>query len=269
MLLTHDIVLAQKYKISMKPTGMYQSLWELIKINFICHFYSMFLTAAIGQIVIRWHLSTKNNDGRMKFIAIMVLERSTFFFILLLVLIVSMKASTHPFTILFFNTLYPLVYAGTLCLIIFFFILNSPFIINWIKKAFGALNKINEKILIKFNTLADSFSVFSGKWDIFSTNLFLSVIWQLIFIIRVYLLILSLSIPLDFLTISWMASSVLLFQMLPISFNGIGIREAAYTFLFGMFNISPDKGVLIGILLFSQILFLSIVGGLFHLSSRR
>ncbi|MBW1849797.1 MAG: UPF0104 family protein, partial [Deltaproteobacteria bacterium] len=68
--------------------------------------------------------------------------------------------------------------------------------------------------------------------------------------------------------LAWIASSVLLLQMFPISLNGIGIRETAYAFLFRLHDLPPEKGVLIGMLLFSQVLLMSIIGGIFHLVSR-
>ena len=64
ILMINSVVLAQKYKIVMQSSGIYQPLTELVKINFICRFYSMFLTTAVGQSVIRWHLSTKHQEGR-------------------------------------------------------------------------------------------------------------------------------------------------------------------------------------------------------------
>ena len=85
----NSLVLAQKYKIVMKPSGIYQPVLRLLQINFICRFYSMFLTTATGQGVIRWHLSTKNQEGRLKFLAVMFFERSTFLFALCLAFVLS------------------------------------------------------------------------------------------------------------------------------------------------------------------------------------
>jgi len=65
-----------------------------------------------------------------------------------------------------------------------------------------------------------------------------------------------------------MASLVLLVQVLPISISGIGLRETAYAFLFEIQDLSPEKGVLLGIVLFSQMLFTSSIGGALHLLSK-
>jgi len=66
----------------------------------------------------------------------------------------------------------------------------------------------------------------------------------------------------------WMASLALLIQVLPISLNGIGLREAAYAFFFRIQDLPPEAGVLIGILLFSQMFFMAAIGGVLHLFSK-
>ena len=58
-----------------------------------------------------------------------------------------------------------------------------------------------------------------------------------------------------------MGSLVLLLQMLPLSFAGIGIREGAYAYLFSLYGLAPEAGVLIGLLFFSQMLILAGLGG--------
>ena len=62
-----------------------------------------------------------------------------------------------------------------------------------------------------------------------------------------------------------MGSLVLLLQTIPVSFAGIGVREGAYAYLFTVFGLAPEKGVLIGIVFFSQMLILAGIGGLLEL----
>jgi hypothetical protein len=61
---------------------------------------------------------------------------------------------------------------------------------------------------------------------------------------------------------------VLLLQTLPISFAGIGLREGAYAYLLTLYGLPPEKGVLIGILFFSQMLIMAFVGGVFELTDK-
>ena len=55
------------------------------------------------------------------------------------------------------------------------------------------------------------------------------------------------------------------FAALPVSLNGIGLREGGYLFLLGVIGVSSEKGVAFGLLLFLIIAVDSLVGGLLFL----
>jgi uncharacterized membrane protein YbhN (UPF0104 family) len=55
------------------------------------------------------------------------------------------------------------------------------------------------------------------------------------------------------------------FAAIPISLNGIGLREGGYLFLLGLIGISSEKGVAFGLLLFLIVVVDSLVGGLLFL----
>jgi hypothetical protein len=76
------------------------------------------------------------------------------------------------------------------------------------------------------------------------------------------------SLPLTLVDVAWMGSLVLLLQTLPISFAGIGLREGAYAYLFSLYRLPPEKGILIGVLFFSQMLIMASVGGIFEFLDR-
>jgi hypothetical protein len=55
------------------------------------------------------------------------------------------------------------------------------------------------------------------------------------------------------------------FAALPISLNGIGLREGGYLFLLGLIGISAEKGVAFGLLIFLVVVVDSLIGGLVFL----
>ena len=128
LLILNSIILAQKFKIVMQPSGISQSLNKLIKINFLCRFYSMFLTSAIGQSVIRWHISTKNQEGRFKFLAVMVFERSSFLFVLFMTIGISLLLANNSNALTVAYNILPLLFLGLLAIALYYFYFNfAPF----------------------------------------------------------------------------------------------------------------------------------------------
>lgn len=265
----NSVVLAQKYKVVMKPSGIYQSLPSLIKINYLCRFYSMFLPTAIGQSVIRWHLSTKNQKGRLKFIAVMFFERSTFFFALCLAVVLSFLFVTTPKVKEVARDLYPLLSLTLFGFSLFYLYLNSSPVYNFVDRAASTFSeKTKSELLNKFYEFTRSFSIYHKKKDVLMSSMGLALIWHLLFLLRVYFLIISIQVPLGFVHLSWMASLVLFLQVMPISINGIGLTETAYAYLFQLQDLPPEKGVLLGLLFFSQMLLMSGIGGVLHLLSK-
>ncbi|MBW2201510.1 MAG: flippase-like domain-containing protein [Deltaproteobacteria bacterium] len=269
ILILNSFVLAQKYKVVMKPSGIYQPLLRLVRINFICRFYSMFLTTAMGQGVIRWHISTKDQEGRFKFLAVMFFERSTFLFALLFAITASIFFVPNPKVNEIAGKFSPLLAAGFLSLFLFYFYLNYPPLYQYINKIVSGVPTKEKHVFInKLFKFISIFSIYYRKRESLVSGLCFAMMWQLFFLLRVYLLIFAIQVPLCFFDICWMASLVLLVQVLPISLNGIGLRETAYAFLFEIQDLSPEKGVLLGIVLFSQMLFASSIGGALHLLSK-
>jgi glycosyltransferase 2 family protein len=55
------------------------------------------------------------------------------------------------------------------------------------------------------------------------------------------------------------------FAALPVSLNGIGLREGGYLLLLGLIGISPEKGIAFGLLVFLIVVLDSLIGGLLFL----
>ena len=109
------------------------------------------------------------------------------------------------------------------------------------------------------------FSLKNIKAAFFAGIIGLSLVWQIFYISRLFTLIKAAALPVSLMDIVWMGSMVLMLQTLPISFAGIGLREGAYAYLFSLYGLPPEEGVLIGILFFSQMLIVAFMGGVFEL----
>ena len=263
LLFVNSVVLALKYRLVMRPSGIYQPLLRLVKINFICRFYSMFLTTAVGQGVIRWHISTKNQAERIKFISVMVFERSTFLLVLLFTVLFSsfFIALSDIHTIL--NKLYPFLIIGLVTVLLYFFYLSNSGAHRFIKNLFLTLpGKTKNRFIAGAIDWLSADSIFYKRQKMLAGSLIIAFVWQFLFLVRVYLLSCAIDTPLGFGHIAWMASMVLLLQLIPITLSGIGLREGAYAYLFRIQDLPPESGAALGILLLSHILLMAVAGGL-------
>lgn len=259
------LFVACKYYLLIKDTSISHGIASLIKINLISRFYSLFLPSAIGTEAVRWYKVTRNQRGRALFLASTIFERS--FFILVLLLFGSIPLffySSIPEIVILRIRIFPVVIFS---LIIIFFCITY-FIVPEFRSFFNSmLNKTLTKRLknIDIALFLKNLNLNEPRPKLYANIFILSIIWQLFFLLRLFILMKAASIPLNFIDVAWIGSLVLLLQIIPISFAGIGIREGAYAYLFTMFNLPQEKGVLIGILFFSQMLILAGLGAVFTL----
>jgi len=256
------IIVAAKYYFLIKGSAINHSLASLVKINFIARFYALFLPSAIGREVVRWIKVTRNKNGKAQFLASIVFERLTFLFVLLFCgMIPLFFYKSNPEIEILRMRLLPIAAIG-ICLVTVFilFYIFSP-IRDLIKSlAHSTLQKIRPQLDV--DAYFENHNLKKMNTNMFTSILGLSLLWQVFFICRLLVLIKAASVPLGFMDVTWIGSLVLLLQTIPISFAGIGLREGAYAYLFTLFNLPPEKGVLIGILFFSQMLIIAFVGGI-------
>ena len=55
---------------------------------------------------------------------------------------------------------------------------------------------------------------------------------------------------------------------MPISLNGVGLREGGYLYLLGLIGINSEKGIAFGLLLFLVVVADSLIGGLVFLAKK-
>ena len=253
--------LACKYHLLIRDSIISHSIRYLIKVNFISRFYALFLPAAVGAQAVRWYKVTRNQNGRSFFLAATLFERLTFVFMLLLfgsiplllylshAKIASLRMQILPVLIVSFIII---------CIAVCYFVF--PTIHHFVNAGIARIISFfwNNRSVTHF---LDNFSLQKTEPSLLMYMLALSFAWQILFLSRMFVLFKAASIPLNFIDVAWMGSLVLLLQVLPISFAGIGVREGAYAYLLTLYGFQPEKGILIGILFFSQMLILAGIGG--------
>ena len=117
----------------------------------------------------------------------------------------------------------------------------------------------------------NSISSFKDNPSVMAKTLFLALIFQFVSILVPYCLSLSLGLKVPFQYFLILVPLVRLAILLPISINGLGIREGAYIALFAQVpdaGVSPLMAFSISILGFSMLVLASLIGGILYLFTR-
>ncbi len=256
--------LGVKYYVLIKGTSLARSLFSVVKINFISRYYGLFLPSAVGPELVRWYKMTQNRGGHAFFLASTLFERLTFVFLLLLSSFIPILLFTaHPGIVQLRVQILPVMFIILALTIVAFSYFIFPSFQFFLRAIIERVLRSKDKWQRIFYFL-DNFSLKNTSYSLCGFILILGLFWHLFFLGRMFLLFQGLFLPLGFMDVVWMSSLVLLLQILPISLGGIGIREGAYAYLFSLYNLPPEQGVLIGALFFSQMVLFAVIGGWFE-----
>jgi uncharacterized membrane protein YbhN (UPF0104 family) len=259
------IILSQKFRELMKPTKFNVSLWRMARVEFISRFYALFLPSGIGRGVMRWYKITRSKVGSGDFFAISVIERMMFIYFILLSGSIPLFVAHDPRIEEIRNVAFPILLTGIVLVTLFFCYF-------FIKPLFSALNSLITWLKVRVPTIfqkglniSEYFAPFYRRWKEMLTAAIFNAFWQVAFVMRIFFLFLALTVPLTIVDALWIGSLVLLLQILPISFGGIGIRESAYAYIFSLYGLPPEKGFVVGILFFSQMVLSAFFGGILEI----
>lgn len=253
------VFMACKYRLLVKNTNLSLPITRLLCIQFISRFYAFFLPTALGSEAVRWYKVTKKKEGKGFFLAATVYERILFLLLLVAFGILPLVFyGDHPQIIELRGHIVPIaVSLSALLAIGLLYLLFSPFQ-KYIKKKIKQIIRIKQGS--KIDILLDNLVLKDKSFFLFTCLICLTICWQLFLIIRIFLLFKSMGLSLGIVDAAWMGSLVLLLQVLPISFAGIGVREGAYAYLFSLVGFPAEEGFLMGVLFLSQMLVFSLIG---------
>lgn len=201
----------------------------------------------LGELSKVYFLKNKGQSAFRSFFSV-ILDRTVDIFILLLLgfLIFLFFLKEIGVYMIFFGITFLLI-------IIFIFLLLD-------QRSF--LYKIFSKLALKFFSIDlnnyDRFSLAKFRQGIkelkkkrlFSFFIYLIAGWFLYFLIK-YLIALSLDLELSFISVAAISVLVAIVTALPISVAGLGTREAAVIYLFGLFNLNKETALSFSLLIFT------------------
>ncbi|MFZ5562551.1 MAG: lysylphosphatidylglycerol synthase transmembrane domain-containing protein [Thermodesulfobacteriota bacterium] len=256
--------IAWKYHLLLRGTPLSLSVRRLMVIQSISRFYALFLPSALGPEAVRWYKVTKAKKGKSFFFAATVYERLLFLLALLGAGMVPLFFYTrHPGLILLRNRILPVVLCCTALMIVALLYLLLPPFHESVKRLLKKLLRVQAGG--RMDLLLENLALKDRSAALFIRLLFLTLCWQAVFVLRIYFLFAAMDLGFRVGEAAWMGSLVMLLQVLPISFAGLGVRDGAYAYLFALYGAAPEKGVLIGILFFTQMLVFSLSGAIFNL----
>ena len=259
-------IIAARWKILLAVQGVTPGFFTLVKSMMVAIFFNNFLPSTIGGDAMRAYDTWKMGGGKTQSVSIVFIDRllgifTLFIFALLALLATSVEVSYIPNIRLWIVTS---VIAGCIGIYILFF--QATAVSRYLHRHDQAKPNIILRLLEK---IFDVFAAYNGKPGVLFAALGLSVLLQLNVILHYYLLALSLGMAIPLSAMFIIVPVAIVVMMIPVSINAIGIREAIFVTMFGLYGVSNADALAFSWMSFILITVLGVIGGLVFMMRKK
>lgn len=115
----------------------------------------------------------------------------------------------------------------------------------------------------KVNKVLDALGRYQGKGIIWHMRLLaLCLLRNLIGIAALYVLAAAIDLNVSFWALGWIRSVIRIVLMIPVSFAGLGVREASFVYLLAPLGVASPQALALSLLVFARALLFALVGAL-------
>lgn len=253
LLVTQVAASTLKWKLILRADGLSIPFLRLLKVYYIGNFFSLFLPSSFGGDLYRVYALGSDNQHYGKTTSSVLFDRLSGLLALLTIALmgyVSLPGGKYDLVLLMIY----LLGIGS------FFLLTS-------KRTIDKLQDSRIKLIRKSSVLITSFRTYRLDYRMLCQVLVISLIFQFMVVVinKIYALSLSIDVPFGELLV--IIPLVYLTEVLPISINGIGIRDSAFVFFFMMIEHSKEEGLAMALTVLTMRYISGLMGGLVLLYS--
>ncbi len=265
---TSNIFLTIKWHRLAKPLKIKSDIFELLKLNYISVFYSIFVPGqASGELIKGFKLAKREESTQKVWIPILIDKITNLFavFCLGFIALLSDKDFNQNRNLIFVVTL-STAFLAFLTIILFSEHTNN--LTSFAKDllvSFLKLFKVKTKFLENFSL--NYFENYKKHNFLLFETLFWSFAIKLPHVFTFYLLALSLDLNLNIIESAWLFAIVSIASILPISFSGLGIREGTVIVLLSQVGIGTSSALSLSMLIFIIGILTGLIGGILEMFS--
>jgi uncharacterized protein (TIRG00374 family) len=255
-----NAIFAYRWKITLTVSGIQAAFPTLVKFYFIGAFFNLFLPTALGGDVVRGYNLAMHSGRRMGAVTSVLVERIIGFFALasiaLLALLLGSRVIQDPTV----TTVILIACLGYFALVMLTF--NAK-IMKRLVARFEPIKlwDFGERVERMYNSLYAFTAHKAILWQCFV----LSITCQTLAILAAYSLALAINLKLAPVYFFMILPMIWIITMVPLSINGLGVREGSFVFFFSRVGVSDSAALLLSFLNFSQLLVLGLMGGMIYL----
>jgi glycosyltransferase 2 family protein len=262
LMLGHYICI-YRWRMLMRPLMPILSLGQLIGIYCIGLFFNLTFPTVVGGDVVKMYYAGKPSKSYAQSFAATFLDRDVGMLAMMLIACCA---------IVLYPVLVPgvgvslIVWGGFAAFVVGNIGIFSPYFHRLLTALLLRLHM--SKIALKVTTISDAFQIMSKHKALLIGSLLISLFNQLLVIAVTWIMALGLHIHVSFVYFLIFIPVITLISMIPLSVNGMGLREAAFLSLFSAIGVAPASCIVLGILSSIVIILSSLPGGIVYIFFR-
>jgi uncharacterized protein (TIRG00374 family) len=247
-----------KWWILQAPVGLSTPYLRLLGFYFTGMFFNLFLPTIVGGDAIKAVLLARETGAPARATMTVFMERNTGLCALLLIALVA--AYLAPPVSLYGVSLATLIWLLAAGYVAANILLFSPLAYRLADRVIA--RSPLKRMRARAASLYEAVRPYTHAIRTLVPSMLLSIIFQFVVISVVFLSARALSLSIPFTAAAVFVPLVSLAGMVPVSVNGLGVREALYILLFGRIGISAELAVSLALLYFGVTVVASLPGGL-------
>lgn len=248
-----------KWLILLREQNISRKLADLWMIYYIGFFFNNFLPTSVGGDVVRIVKTSRSKEEISGVGASIIAERLVGLLALLVLAFVGYFSGLKSgFNFYLGNSgLYILLFTGVGFLIVWFAVAIA-------KKDFQKYRML-AVFIEKIKQVRTQIFLYREKQATLLKALGFSFVFYFIMVLNIYFIAKGIGVSIDIFKLVFIVPTVALISMIPITFNGLGVREAAYVIFFQQIGISIESGVLIAFTSRMYSVIGSLIGATLHI----
>ncbi len=249
-----------RWRLLMRPLMPVPSLSNLFGIYCIGLFFNLAFPTVIGGDVVKMYYAGKPSKSYAQSFAATFLDRDAGMLAMMIIACVAILA--HPVAV-------PKIPISIIIWSVFAVFVIGNFAIfapSCHRRLTGWLRQLGlSRIALKIDMISNAFLISGKHRSALLTSLLISLINQLLVVAVTWITALGLWIDLPFSYFMIFVPVITLISMIPISLNGMGLREYAFMSLFGAIGVPAGACIALGLLSSIMIVLSSLPGGVVYI----
>ncbi len=252
-----------RWRMLMRPLMPVQSLSNLFGIYCIGLFFNLTFPTVVGGDVVKMYYAGKPSKSYAQSFAATFLDRDAGMLAMMIIacvaiLIYPVNVPRVPVSLIIWSAFAAFI-AGNI----------GIFDPRFHRMLTGILHRVGlSKIAVKVDTISNAFQIMGKHKVVLILSLVISFINQLLVISVTWIMALGLRIHVSPWYYMIFVPVISLITMIPISLNGMGLREYSFVSLFGAIGIPPASSIALGLISSIVIILSSLPGGIVYIFFR-